>query len=64
MTVQYWIAKNVEDPFRNEPRNVGVIARDAKDIAARFVGERDSGEIDRRLLGQRFRYPDVYLFNG
>ncbi|WP_315783022.1 hypothetical protein [Bradyrhizobium sp. SZCCHNPS1003] len=61
MTVQYWIAKNVEDPFRNETRNVGVIARDACGIAARFIGERDTGELDRRLLGQRFRYPDVYL---
>jgi hypothetical protein len=61
MSVQYWIAKNVEDPFRNEPRNVGVIARDRRAIAARFVGERDSGEVDRRLLGQRFRHPEVYL---
>jgi hypothetical protein len=61
MTVQYWIAKNVEDPLRNETRNVGVIARDARGIAARFVGERDTGELDRRLLGQRFRYPEVYL---
>jgi hypothetical protein len=61
MTVQYWIAKNVEDPFRNETRNVGVIARDARGIAARFIGERETGELDRRLLGQRFRYPDVYL---
>jgi hypothetical protein len=61
MSVQYWVAKNVEDPFRNETRNVGVIARDAKGFAARFMGERDSGELDKRLLGQRFRHPDVYL---
>jgi hypothetical protein len=61
MSVHYWIARNVEDPFRNETRNVGVIARDARGFAARFVGERDSGELDRRLLGQRFQHPDVYL---
>jgi hypothetical protein len=61
MTLQYWIAKNVEDPFRNETRNIGVIVRDARGIAARFMGERDTGELDRRLLGQRFRRPDVYL---
>ena len=61
MKVQYWIAKNVEDPFRNETRNIGVIVRDARGWAARFVGERDTGELDRRLLGQRFRYPEVYL---
>jgi hypothetical protein len=61
MSVQYWVAKNVEDPFRNETRNVGVIVRDARGFAARFIGERDSGELDKRLLGQRFRQPDVYL---
>jgi len=61
MSVRYWIAKNIEDPFRNETRNVGVIARDARGLAARFVGERDSGEFDKRLLGQRFRHPEVYL---
>jgi hypothetical protein len=61
MAVLYWIAKNVEDPFRNESRNVGVIVRDGNATAARFIGERDVGTIDRRLLGQRFRYPDIYL---
>jgi hypothetical protein len=61
MTVRYWIAKNVEDPLRNETRNVGVIASDGRSLAARFVGERGTGELDRRLLGQRFRHPDVYL---
>jgi hypothetical protein len=61
MSVQYWVAKNVEDPIRNETRNIGVIARHGESIAARFMGERDTGELDRRLLGQRLRYPDVYL---
>jgi hypothetical protein len=61
MSVRYWIAKNVEDPLRGETRNVGVIASDGRRVAARFVGERETGELDRRLLGQRFRHPDVYL---
>ena len=61
MTVQYWIAKNIEDAFRNEPRNVGVIARAGKNVAARFMGEKESGSVDRRLLGQRFVHPEVYL---
>jgi hypothetical protein len=59
--MRYWIAKNVEDQFRNEPRNVGVIVRHQDVVVARFVGEKESAAIDRRLLGQRFRYPDVYL---
>jgi hypothetical protein len=61
MTVAYWIAKYVEDPFRNEPRNVGVIVRSGDTAVARFVGERETGTIDRRLLGQRFQYPEIYL---
>jgi hypothetical protein len=61
MTIRYWLAKNIEDSFRNETRNVGVIVQDGPTVAARFVGERESAAIDRRLLGQRFRYPDVYL---
>jgi hypothetical protein len=61
MSVQYWVAKNVEDPIRNETRNVGVIARHGEAIAARFIGERGTGELDRRLLGQRLRHPEVYL---
>jgi hypothetical protein len=54
MTVRYWIARNVEDQFRNEPRNVGIIVRERDAIAARFVGEKESGAIDRRLLGGDF----------
>jgi hypothetical protein len=59
--MRYWVAKNVEDQFRNEPRNVGVIVWGERSIAARFIGEKESAAIDRRLLGQRFRYPDIYL---
>jgi hypothetical protein len=61
MPTRYWIAKNVDDVFRNETRNVGVIVSDGVSCCARFVGERETGVIDRRLLGQRFRYPEVYL---
>ena len=60
--MRYWIARHVEDQFRNEPKNVGIFVRDERGaVAARFVGENESAAIDRRLLGPRFRYPDVYL---
>jgi hypothetical protein len=61
MSARYWVAKYVDDPFRNEPRNVGVIVSTPDGLAARFAGERDDASMDRRRLGQRFKYADVYL---
>jgi hypothetical protein len=61
MSAKYWVAKYVEDPFRNEPRNVGIIVSASDGLAARFAGERDDLTMDRRRLGQRFKYADVYL---
>src|ERR1044071_705023 len=60
MRASYWVAKYVDDPFRNEPRNVGVIVSLGEDIAARFVGEREDGTYDGRRVGARFRYANVY----
>jgi hypothetical protein len=61
MPARYWVAKCVDDPFRNEPRNVGIIVSTPDGLAARFAGERDDLSIDKRRLGQRFKYADVYL---
>lgn len=59
MSVQYWIAQHIDDPFRNEPRNVGVIVRLNGEFVARFFGEDSDGAFDgRRIRGLRF--PDVY----
>jgi hypothetical protein len=59
MSARYWVAKYVEDPFRNEPRNVGVIVSMPQGFAARFAGENEEGTVDRRKL-QRFKYADIY----
>ena len=59
MKAQYWIAQYIDDLFRNEPRNIGIIARVGDQIAAQFVGESESGEIDGRKL-KLFKYPEVY----
>lgn len=56
---KYWVAKYIEDPVRNEPRNIGVIVNSDRAWAARFAGERDDGTVDGRRL-QNFRYADVY----
>lgn len=40
----------MEDPFRREPRNVGVIARFGDTVAARFVGQAPNGELDGRKI--------------
>lgn len=60
MTAQYWVAKYVDDPIRNEPRNVGVVTLKDGAHAARFLGERDDGQFDARHLGNKLRYAQVY----
>jgi hypothetical protein len=52
--------ENIEDAFRNEPRNIGVIVSLHGRIGARFVGERDDGVFDNRKVGNKFIYPAVY----
>lgn len=59
MSAVYWVAKYIEDPFRNETRNIGVIVSSNGVFAARFVGERDDGIFDARKL-RGFIYPSVY----
>lgn len=54
----YLIAQYMDDVFRREVRNVGVIVKKAERLSARFLGEVD-GRIDGRKLGA-FHHPDVY----
>jgi hypothetical protein len=60
MSTIYWLAKYVEEPLRNEPRNVGVIVEKDGVLAARFIGERDDLVFDARKLGAKFSHPNVY----
>jgi hypothetical protein len=60
MSTVYWLAKYVEDPLRNEPRNVGVFVQKGGALAARFIGERDDLVFDGRKLGAKFSHPHVY----
>jgi hypothetical protein len=57
---RYWIAKYVEDPMRNEPRNVGIFVEHNGARTARFIGDREDGTFDARKLGNKFIYPNVY----
>lgn len=60
MPAEYWIAKYVEDPLRNETRNVGIVVRLDGRIDARFVGEREDKTFDGRKIKSKFSYPNVY----
>jgi hypothetical protein len=60
MEARYWIAQHVSDPFRNEPRNVGVIVQVGSSVTTRFFGEGNDGVLDGRSLRHAFQYPDVY----
>lgn len=52
-TTRLAVIRYVPDPVRDEPRNVGVIAWRAGEVAARFVGEDDAGDLDRRHISRR-----------
>jgi hypothetical protein len=50
MTARYWIAQQIQDLFRKEPRNIGVLVQVGDMVAARFFGEVENGQIDGRKL--------------
>ena len=54
LRVQY-----LPDLFRDEPLNVGVVVRKEGELAAKFVGEMEPGELDGRKL-RSFGNPSVY----
>jgi len=56
---KYWIAQYISDLFRNEPKNIGVFIALNGNAFAKFLGETESGDIDRRKL-RGFNSPDVY----
>lgn len=58
-SVQYLIAQHIADPLRQEPRNIGILARQGMLAGSRFIGEDQEGKMDGRKL-RRFRFPDVY----
>jgi hypothetical protein len=60
MTAEYWIAKYVEDAFRNETRNVGVFVRHKGEVVCKLIGERDDGSLDQRRIRGLFPYSGVY----
>jgi hypothetical protein len=59
MSARYWIAQYVSDPFRNEPRNIGVFVEANGALAIRFFAEGGPGQIDGRKL-RAFKSPEVY----
>ena len=58
-SVQYFIAQYISNPLRQEPRNVGIVARCGAVRGCRFIGEGHGAKIDGRKL-RSFRFPDVY----
>lgn len=57
---EYIIAQYMADPFRKEPRNIGVIVVKGDDRAARFVGEtKGTTTIDGRAI-RSMPHPSIY----
>jgi hypothetical protein len=51
MSTRFLVAKYVRDLRRMEPENVGVVLSHEGQVAAKFVGQREDGTIDGRLVG-------------
>jgi hypothetical protein len=49
----------MRDPFRREPRNVGVVVLKAGVVAGKFAGETAPGQIDGRSI-RWLAHPDIY----
>lgn len=61
LAARYFIVQHVSDPFRREPRNVGVVVRKGDSVTARFVGEDpETGEFDVRTLRHVVKSPKAY----
>ena len=59
MSAHYWIARQLDDVIRQEPRNVEVVVTLNQHTAGRFYGADEDQKIDgRRIKG--LAYPDVY----
>lgn len=58
-SAEFFLCQYVRDPFRQEPRNVGVIVRKNGEVACQFHGEHEDDGIDGRSL-RGFEDPDNY----
>ncbi len=59
-SAKYYIVQLTPDLFRREQTNVGIIVLNGSDVAAKFLGERTVGELDRRQF-RSMDAPDVYV---
>ncbi|MCA9073663.1 MAG: hypothetical protein KDA93_01420 [Planctomycetaceae bacterium] len=60
MSIRYFIAQYISDPFRKEPRNVGVIAFNDTAKGALFFAEQSPGKVDRKKALSRVKSTSVY----
>ncbi|WP_432090531.1 hypothetical protein [Streptomyces sp. NRRL F-5630] len=51
MAANWYLVKYVPDPFRDEPKNIGVVVEDNGHGVVRFIGQRDGGFDGRRVRG-------------
>lgn len=51
MEASWYLVKYVPDPFRDEPRNIGVVVESDGRGVVRFLGQRDGGFDGRRVRG-------------
>ncbi|MFR9724514.1 hypothetical protein ACL02R_14300 [Streptomyces sp. MS19] len=60
MDGSWFLVKYVDDVFRNEPINVGVVVTSSQGVGSRFLGQRPDGSINGQRINKRVRGVETY----
>ncbi|UCM89344.1 hypothetical protein [Streptomyces marincola] len=60
MNGSWFLVKYVDDVFRNEPVNVGVVVTADRGVGSHFLGQRPDGSINGQRIGKRVSGIDTY----
>ncbi|NUK02007.1 hypothetical protein [Streptomyces lunaelactis] len=60
MNGKWFLVKYIDDVFRNEPINVGVVVTSEEGVGSRFLGQRPDGSINGQRIGKRIAGVETY----
>ncbi|MFE4817435.1 hypothetical protein ACFRFU_13570 [Streptomyces sp. NPDC056704] len=60
MKGKWYLVKYIDDVFRNEPVNIGVVVASDEGIGTRFLGQREDGSINGQRISKRITGVETY----
>ncbi|MGN5389398.1 hypothetical protein [Streptomyces sp. JL7001] len=60
MNGSWFLVKYIDDIFRNEPVNIGVVVTSDRGVGSRFLGQRPDGSINGQRISKRFSGVETY----